>query len=65
MYPWPASAISRAEMALLHRAREASKPRIPITELVRLAIVGAYGRQAEGAVTQRADAVTEPVRKAA
>ena len=47
MYPWPASAISREEMALLYQAREALRPRVPITELLRLAVVQVYARQLE------------------
>lgn len=44
-YPWPASKVSEAEMALLYRQREASHPRITITELIRRAVVAAYGGQ--------------------
>jgi hypothetical protein len=47
MYPWPASAISESEMALLHRTREAWVPRVPITELIRRAVVETYGPNAE------------------
>ena len=46
MYPWPASAISEHEMANLYAAREASVPRVPITELIRRAVAEAYGQQA-------------------
>jgi len=45
MYPWPASAISEDEMAMLYTAREASITRVPITELLRRAVVEAYGQQ--------------------
>ena len=55
MYPWPASAISEQEMALLYQAREASKPRVPITELIRRAVVETYGQQREH------DAVLDPI----
>ena len=63
MYPWPASRISRSEMALLHQARQSSEPRVPITELIRRAVVNAYGRGAATAVAVRKD--QEPLRKAA
>jgi len=43
-YPWPASAISEEEMALLHTAREASTRRVPITKLIQRAIIDAYGK---------------------
>ena len=46
MNPWPASAISEDEMAMLYIAREASMPRVPITELIRRAVVDAYGQRA-------------------
>lgn len=51
-YPWPASAISRADMKLLHTVRERTRPRVPITRLVVQAIRVAYGaglRQEAGA----------------
>ena len=44
-YPWPCSALTRADMALLHEAREARKPRVPITELIASAVRIAYGSQ--------------------
>ena len=54
-YPWPASAITPADMALLHRQREENSPRVPINELLARAIRMAYaGAQKPG----RAD---EPV----
>ena len=42
-YPWPASALTRDEMALLHRAREHSPGRVPITQLIAEAVRAAYG----------------------
>ncbi|MDA3923424.1 MAG: hypothetical protein PF904_01835 [Kiritimatiellae bacterium] len=42
-YPWPASAITESDMALLHSIRESSQPRIPITRLISKAIQAAYG----------------------
>ncbi|MDA0323189.1 MAG: hypothetical protein O2923_10815 [Verrucomicrobia bacterium] len=44
-YPWPASGISSQEMALLYQARKASNPRVSITELIRRAVIGAYGQE--------------------
>jgi hypothetical protein len=41
-YPWPASAITPEEMALLYQARE-SGPRMPITRLIARAIRQTYG----------------------
>ena len=42
-YPWPASALTRDEMALLHRARERSPGRVPITQLIAEAVRAVYG----------------------
>ena len=42
-YPWPASALTRVEMALLHHARERSPGRVPITQLIAEAVRAAYG----------------------
>ena len=42
-YPWPASALTRDEMAMLHRARERSPGRVPITQLIAEAVRAAYG----------------------
>jgi hypothetical protein len=43
-YPWPASALSPSDMALLHEARETSTPRLPITVLIADAIRRTYGQ---------------------
>ena len=43
-YYWPSSAITHEDMVLLHRARDSSKPRIPISTLVALAIRAQYGK---------------------
>lgn len=43
-YPWPASAITPAEMALLHQARELSPELQPITRLLARAVRETYGR---------------------
>ena len=64
MYPWPASAISTKEMVILYQAREASLPRVPITELIRRAVIEAYGHQAEVDVRPLGQE-SEPYRKAA
>ena len=37
-YPWPASALSPADMRLLHRARERDGARRPITRLIAEAV---------------------------
>ena len=41
-YPWPASALTRDDMALLYYARERSPDRIPITQLIREAVRVAF-----------------------
>ena len=46
-YPWPASALSRRDMAILHAVREASSPRVRITDLIAHAVRQVYGQQAE------------------
>ena len=55
-YPWPASAISSAEMELLYKARETGMKRIPITRLVAEAIRQVYGRSVRN---PHVEAVTE------
>lgn len=59
-YFWPASAITPADMALLHAAREAS--RVPISRLIAQAVRQTHGRQVQAA---DAPAIPEPVRQAA
>ena len=46
-YPWPASALTQADMAALHAARESARPRIPITELIARAVRVSYGAHLE------------------
>ena len=46
-YPWPASALTPADMAALHAVREAGPSRVPITELIARAVRQVYGEQAE------------------
>lgn len=48
-YPWPASAITPEEMALLYQARETG-PRMPITRLIARAIRHTYGTATSSAV---------------
>lgn len=43
-YPWPASAITSKDMALLHGVRESSDKRVPISVLVAAAVRACYGR---------------------
>ena len=63
-YPWPASAISPTEMAILHRIREASRPRVPITRLIAQAIRHQYSRYSQSGqvteITQTAHPESEP-----
>ena len=52
-YPWPASAIGPIEMAILHRIRESSRPRVPITRLIAQAIRHQYSQCSQfGQVTE-------------
>ena len=62
-YPWPASAIGPIEMAILHRIRESSRPRVPITRLIAQAIRHQYSQS--GQVTQTAQPEPQPERRAA
>jgi hypothetical protein len=41
-YPWPASALTPDEMAILYQARERSPSRVPITQLIAEAVRTAY-----------------------
>ncbi len=43
-YVWPASALTAQDMALLHAVRETSRPRLPITGLIAVAVRIAYGQ---------------------
>lgn len=42
-YPWPSSRLSPELMSLLHRVRESSPSRTPITRLIAEAVLKAYG----------------------
>ena len=41
-YPWPASSLTREDMALLHAVREALPERQPITSLIAEAVRQTY-----------------------
>jgi hypothetical protein len=62
-YPWPSSAVSEDDMAMLHAARERSVPRVPITKLLHRAIVATYGQ--ENSKPQYDNKQVKPVLKAA
>ena len=51
-YPWPASAITPQDMALLHSVRETAAKRVPITALVAEAVRQCYGQPQPQALTQ-------------
>ena len=57
-YPWPASALTPDEMALLYHARERSPSRVPITQLIAEAVRVAYGHLANQSVIS-----TKPTQK--
>ena len=46
-YPWPASALTPADMRALHAIREGSSPRVRITDLIAHAVRQVYGQQAQ------------------
>jgi hypothetical protein len=46
-YPWPASALTRSDMAVLHAVREGGDGHIPITELIARAVRSTYGAHLE------------------
>jgi hypothetical protein len=43
-YPWPASALDRKDMEILHAVRESTSPRVPITKLIAEAVNATYGQ---------------------
>ena len=51
-YPWPASAITESDMALLHSVRESTQPRVPITQLISKAIQATNGSTADSSSPQ-------------
>ncbi len=46
-YPWPASALTQADMSMLHAVREGGETHIPITELIARAVRATYGAHLE------------------
>ena len=52
-YPWPASALTQADMAVLHAVREGGEMHIPITELIARAVRVTYGVHLETETTGR------------
>lgn len=44
-YPWPASALSEEDMAILYHTRESDPERKPITQLIREAVQAMYGQK--------------------
>ena len=64
-YPWPASAISPIEMAILHRIRESSRPRVPITRLIAQAIRHQYSQSGQVTETAQPESEPQPERSAA
>jgi len=41
-YQWPASRVDRSLMKRLAEVRESTQPRVPITELIRRALIEVY-----------------------
>lgn len=62
-YFWPASAMNSEDMALLYAARESSRPRVPISELIAIAIRKTYGHAQTAQSEPQPE--TQPERKAA
>lgn len=52
-YYWPSTGLCPDEMSLLHRAREASFPRTPITKLIAKAVRETYGHLAQTPIDVR------------
>ena len=50
-YPWPASALTQADMSVLHAVREGGEQRIAITELIARAVRQTYGAHLETETT--------------
>jgi hypothetical protein len=60
---WPASAITPAETALLFHARQATSPRVPISQLLARAVRQAYAGHAPQAAAGSHSGLPEPNRK--
>jgi len=58
-YPWPASAIGRRDMELLHAVRESTSPRVPITRLIAEAVNATYGQAIKAHALQQQTTVKE------
>jgi hypothetical protein len=52
-YPWPASAIGRKDMEMLHAVRESTSPRVPITKLIAEAVNATYGQALKARALQQ------------
>ena len=52
-YPWPASAIGRKEMEMLHAVRESTSPRVPITRLIANAVASTYWQDLKARALQQ------------
>jgi hypothetical protein len=67
-YPWPASALTPADMAALHAVREGSSPRVRITDLIAHAVRQVYGQHAKSGPDLRVlphPEATQPLKEAA
>ena len=64
-YPWPASAITTDDMAILHAVRESSLPRLPITALIAIAVRKTYAEQASVLNLPAIQVTHQDLRKAA
>jgi hypothetical protein len=52
-YPWPASALGRKDMEMLHAVRESTSPRVPITRLIAEAVAFTYGQDLKARALQQ------------
>jgi hypothetical protein len=52
-YPWPASALGRKDMEMLHAVRESTSPRVPITRLIAQAVASTYGQDFKARALQQ------------
>lgn len=68
-YPWPASALTPADMRALHAVREGRQPRVRITDLIAHAVRQVYcGQQAQTVPQLRVlphPETTQPLKEAA
>ena len=58
-YRWPASALTKSDMALLHRVRETAAVRVAITELLATAIRQTYSAASTDVVQAYSPAVAQ------